>query len=143
MKNTLAVWSLILSLLCHITTAFPSFKGSTLNPSTAWQILLYQNKRCTGQTTSFSGNTSLPCHDAILNGGALGYIVQIANGTNCSVQLFSDPKCKQTSNTTLTLNSTASTCQVMRIQEQDMEIRRFSVICRADNRTRLQSHDRV
>ncbi|PYH80363.1 hypothetical protein BO82DRAFT_109285 [Aspergillus uvarum CBS 121591] len=142
MKEMLAIWSTIISLLCHITYAFPSLKGSTINSTTAWQISLYQNKRCTGQTTYFSGNTSLPCHDAILNGGALGYIVQIANGSNCSVVFSSDTQCKQTNSTTVHLNSTASMCQVMKIQNQEMQIRRFSVNC-GGNRTRFRFHDRV
>ncbi|PWY90832.1 hypothetical protein BO70DRAFT_79605 [Aspergillus heteromorphus CBS 117.55] len=90
MKSTFTVVTAL--LLTHVR-ALPN---QSPTPTPAWQISLYQNSKCTGETTFFFGNGTLPCHDAILNGGALGYIVEINNGSTCSVRLSGDIGCNST-----------------------------------------------
>ncbi|PYH98674.1 hypothetical protein BO71DRAFT_33026 [Aspergillus ellipticus CBS 707.79] len=126
MKYTTTVIPAILLLIP--THAFPQ---PPPGPTPAWQISLYQNKRCTGETTFFYGNATLPCHDAILNGGALGYIVEINNRSNCTVQFSDDTSCNRTIGV-VGAGAGLTGCRapdVQGVEGADAQIRRFSVNC--------------
>ncbi|OJI81898.1 hypothetical protein ASPTUDRAFT_45226 [Aspergillus tubingensis CBS 134.48] len=112
-----------LATLFHVH-AFPHSQKQIFASNTTWQISLYQNRQCTGEETSFSGNRTLSCHDSILNGGSLGYITTtMGNGSNCSVQVFNDTTCSQTIDVT-----GSGICQTPVLQE-DVLIRGFSISC--------------
>ncbi|RAK98892.1 uncharacterized protein BO80DRAFT_446992 [Aspergillus ibericus CBS 121593] len=103
----------------------PQNQPTTTPLTTTWQISLYQNPQCTGETTSFSGNGSLPCHDTILNGGALGYIVTTSAQSNCSIRVFDDTACR--SLVEVVDGVSWGACRVPDLQEG--EIRGVLVLC--------------
>lgn len=117
--------NLLLSTLAILfpAHAFPYTQNRIIAPNTTWEISLYQNTHCTGVETSFSGNGTLPCHDAILNGGSLGYIATMSIVSNCSVQVFNDTVCSQIIDVV-----GSGICQAPVLQE-DVLIRRFSIVC--------------
>ncbi|PWY96416.1 hypothetical protein BO94DRAFT_9135 [Aspergillus sclerotioniger CBS 115572] len=103
----------------------PQAQQTSPTTTTRWQISLYQNQQCTGETTSFSGNGSVICHDTILNGGALGYIVTMGAWSNCSVRVFDDTACRRLIDVVDGENN--GSCQVPDVQEE--EIRGVEVSC--------------
>lgn len=58
-----------------------------------WDFSLYQNDRCSGAVTRFSGAGDRPCQTGqILNGNALAFIKNFV-GPDCLVSLYSDELC--------------------------------------------------
>ncbi|PYI06158.1 hypothetical protein BO78DRAFT_397570 [Aspergillus sclerotiicarbonarius CBS 121057] len=116
-------------LFLHHSTpiyALPQPQKQQQTITTAWQISLYQNPQCTGETTSFSGNGSIPCHDTILNGGALGYIVTMSARSNCSIRVFDDTACRSIIDV-VDGDESQRRCRVPDFQEE--EIRGVEVFC--------------
>ncbi|KAF7118492.1 hypothetical protein CNMCM5793_008018 [Aspergillus hiratsukae] len=100
------------------------------NPGVKWRLHLYQNTRCSGVDTFYSGSGSRKCENEILNGGALGYISE-THEPPCEVVLFADDKCKRAVVTIAAgSHSHSSTkCQAPTVEGEKVEIRSFEVRC--------------
>ncbi|KAF7164369.1 hypothetical protein CNMCM5623_008957 [Aspergillus felis] len=122
--QNLLLGSLGLALLTN--PANPSPTPTPTNHPGRWALHLYQNTRCSGEDTLYSGSASLTCENEILNGGALGYITEIHQPA-CEVALFSDANCKNPIGNIAP--HSPRKCQVPNIQGKKVEIRSFEVRC--------------
>lgn len=101
----------------------------------AWQLSLYQNTHCTGETTFHSGNGTRPCAASILNGGALAYIPVVRSGSNCRITLFGDELCSRAETVGVVVGGEGGLkgrkvkCQVPEGEGGGKEIRSFRVVC--------------
>ncbi|GFF92408.1 hypothetical protein IFM47457_09174 [Aspergillus lentulus] len=120
--QTLLLGSLELALLTNSVTPAPT----PANHPVRWRLHLYQNTRCSGVDTLYSGFGSLKCENEILNGGALGYISEM-HQPPCEVILFSDEKCKRSIGTIA--SDSPRKCQVLKVEGKKAEIRSFEVRC--------------
>ncbi|GIK00202.1 hypothetical protein Aspvir_004222 [Aspergillus viridinutans] len=118
--QTLLLGSLGLALLTN--PANPSPAPTPANHPVRWRLHLYQNTRCSGEDTLYSGSGSLACENEILNGGALGYISEIQQPA-CEVLLFSDERCKRSIGTIAP--HSPRKCQAPNIEGKKAEIRSF------------------
>ncbi|GFG14574.1 hypothetical protein IFM5058_07017 [Aspergillus udagawae] len=122
--QNLLLGSLGLALLTN--PANPSPAPTPANHPVRWALHLYQNTRCSGVDTVYSGSCSLTCENEILNGGALGYI-SVMQQPACEVVLFSDENCKRSIGTIAP--HSPRKCQVPKIEGKKAEIRSFEVRC--------------
>ncbi|PKX97175.1 uncharacterized protein P174DRAFT_501805 [Aspergillus novofumigatus IBT 16806] len=115
-----------LGLALLINTAGSSPASAPANHPVRWRLHLYQNTRCSGADTVYSGSGSLKCENEILNGGALGYINEMRQPP-CEVVLFSDAKCKRSIGTIAP--DSPRKCQAPKVEGKKAEIRSFEVRC--------------
>ncbi|KAF4280577.1 hypothetical protein KXX16_009390 [Aspergillus fumigatus] len=120
--QTFLLGSLGLALFTNSVTPAPT----PANHPVRWRIHLYQNTRCSGVDTFYSGSGSLKCENEILNGGALGYISEMRQPP-CEVVLYSDAKCKRSIGTVAA--DSPRRCQAPHVEGKTAEIRSFEVVC--------------
>ncbi|PLB37967.1 uncharacterized protein BDW47DRAFT_125947 [Aspergillus candidus] len=101
--------------------------------SSAWQLSLYQNTHCTGETTFYSGNGTHPCASSILNGGALAYISTVRSASKCKVTLFGDEGCSRAETVGVIVaggeGGKEGECEVLDAVGGGTEIRSLRVVC--------------
>ncbi|KAI9923355.1 hypothetical protein MW887_010481 [Aspergillus wentii] len=108
-------------LVVQTAKAFPQHHQSSAEQDIHWKFALYQNERCSGQATIFSGNESVSCQrHNILNGGAVGYM-KIAVGPQCIIPSFENDDC--TDEGVCLWHVTGTGCQARR------NIESFNVTC--------------
>ncbi|KAE8147876.1 hypothetical protein BDV25DRAFT_142311 [Aspergillus avenaceus] len=98
-------------------------------PNATWEFSLYQNNHCTGEITLFYGTKGTPCRDAILNGGALGYINNKIADSNCTVHLFNDSHCSRNRTVDILGNEERQTCLVPTWEGSKTQIKSYYVRC--------------
>ncbi|RLL98122.1 hypothetical protein CFD26_105472 [Aspergillus turcosus] len=124
--QTLILNSLSLALLTKPINSSPAPYPDPSKATTPvkWRLHLYQNTRCSGADTFYSGSSSRNCENEILNGGALGYISE--NGIHqlpCEVVLFADEKCKRAVVTIAAGSHSSKTCQGSKVEIRSFEVR--------------------
>lgn len=120
--QNLLLSSLSLALLTN--TANPSPDPSKATNPVRWRLHLYQNTRCSGADTFYSGSGSRKCENEILNGGALGYISENEiHQPPCEVVLFADEKCKRAIVSIAADRHSSKTCQGSKAEIRSFEVR--------------------
>jgi hypothetical protein len=122
--QTLLLASLGLAILTNPASSSPA--SAPAKQPVRWRLHLYQNTRCSGVVTLYSGSDSLKCENEILNGGALGYISEMRQRP-CEVLLYSDEKCKRSIGTVAA--DSPRKCQAPKAEGKKAEIRSFEVRC--------------
>lgn len=130
MKPTHAIPPILLSLLQTSGATPLSVQQQHHNPNASWEFSIFQNKQCTGEVTTFSGNESTVCRGAILNGGGLAYIPGMLVQPLCTVTLFEDDSCSHNRTVGLIGPSDSDTCRIPHTRSNvGTEIRSYIVRC--------------
>lgn len=116
-------------VLTSTANALPSYQQKTHNPNPTWEFSLYQNTRCTGEATSFSGTHSTTCQNDILNSGALAYIPNRISDPKCHIHLFSDDSCAWNQTIRVVGAQSLPSCAPVPIVRGGQDIRSFYVRC--------------
>ncbi|PLB45922.1 hypothetical protein P170DRAFT_478854 [Aspergillus steynii IBT 23096] len=130
MKPNYAISSVLLSFLQTIGATPLNTQQQQHKPNALWEFNIFQNKQCTGEMTTFSGNGSTVCRGAILNGGGLAYIPGGFAQPLCTVTLFQDDSCARNQTVGVFGDSDSEACRIPHTESSvGTEIRSYIVRC--------------